>query len=129
LVLKAVLAIFGNRDESWNSMRNFLPTCKNKILNFDIRDVSDQMRNDAEVIITENANEFRRERIFQASQDAAPLADWVKATIEYSKTYERVRPLEENLQKIEQELKRSRVRYEECRRKVAESEQKIKELN
>ena len=27
-VLKAVLAIFGNKDESWNSMKNFLKVCK-----------------------------------------------------------------------------------------------------
>ena len=38
-VLKAVLAIFGNKDESWNSMKNFLKVCKEKILYFEIKDV------------------------------------------------------------------------------------------
>jgi phage-related tail protein len=49
--------------------------------------------------------------------------------VEYSKTYEKVRPLSENLTKIEKELERSKVRYQECARKVSESEQKIRELN
>ena len=57
--------------------------------------------------------------MFKASQDAVPLADWVKAAVEYSKTYEKVRPLEENLNKIEKELERSKIRYLECAKKVA----------
>jgi hypothetical protein len=27
-ILKAVLTMFGNKDESWNSMKNFLKICK-----------------------------------------------------------------------------------------------------
>lgn len=27
-VLKAVLTIFGNKDDTWNSMKNFLKVCK-----------------------------------------------------------------------------------------------------
>ena len=38
-VLKAVLTIFGNKDESWNSMKNFLKVCKEKILYFEIKDI------------------------------------------------------------------------------------------
>ena len=36
-VLKAVLALFGNKDDSWNSMKNFLKVCKDQILVFDIK--------------------------------------------------------------------------------------------
>ena len=39
-VLKAVLALFGNKDDSWNSMKNFLKVCKDQILVFDIKSVS-----------------------------------------------------------------------------------------
>jgi hypothetical protein len=45
-VLKAVLALFGNRDDSWNSMKNFLKICKDQILVFDIKEVSEKVRND-----------------------------------------------------------------------------------
>ena len=72
-----------------------------------------------EGIINEHAYSFQRENVYKASQDAVPLADWVKAAVEYSKTYEKVRPLEENLQKIEKELHRSKIRYEECTKRVA----------
>lgn len=128
-VLKAVLALFGNKDDSWNSMKNFLKVCKDQILVFDIKSVSEKVRKEVENIISENAFYLQRENVMKASLDAVPLADWVKAAVEYSKTYERVRPLEENLTKIEKELQISRVRYQECTLKVAESEQKIRELN
>lgn len=38
-VLKAVLTIFGNKDDTWNSMKNFLKVCKENILYFEIKDV------------------------------------------------------------------------------------------
>ncbi len=43
-VLKAVLAMFGNKDDSWNSMKNFLKVCKDQILVFDIKEVSEKVR-------------------------------------------------------------------------------------
>jgi len=45
-VLKAVLALFGNKDDSWNSMKNFLKVCKDQILVFDIKQVSERVRNE-----------------------------------------------------------------------------------
>lgn len=51
-VLKAVLAMFGNKDDSWNSMKNFLKVCKDQILIFDIKSVSEKVRNEVEHIIT-----------------------------------------------------------------------------
>ena len=80
-VLKAVLALFGNKDDSWNSMKNFLKVCKDQILVFDIKQISEKTRNEVEAIITEHAYFFQRENVFKASQDAVPLADWVKAAV------------------------------------------------
>ena len=39
-VLKAVLALFGNKDESWNSMKIFLKDCKDRIAYLEIKDIS-----------------------------------------------------------------------------------------
>lgn len=50
-VLKAVLALFGNKDDSWNSMKTFLKICKDQILVFDIKTVSEKVRNEVENII------------------------------------------------------------------------------
>lgn len=38
-VLKAVLTVFGNRDDTWNSMKTFLKACKESILYFEIKDI------------------------------------------------------------------------------------------
>lgn len=43
-VLKAVLSLFGSRDDSWNSMKIFLKNCKDQILQFDIRSVTENVR-------------------------------------------------------------------------------------
>ena len=43
-VLKAVLAIFGNKDESWNSMKNFLKDCKDRIEFLEIKDITQSQR-------------------------------------------------------------------------------------
>ena len=128
-VLKAVLALFGNKDDSWNSMKNFLKGCKDQILVFDINTVTERTRKEVEAIITEHAYSFQRENVKKASQDAVPLADWVKAAVEYSRTFEKVRPLQENLNVIEKELSVSKKRLNECVEKVETSEARIKELN
>jgi hypothetical protein len=59
-VLKAVLALFGNKDDSWNSMKNFLKVCKDQILMFDIREVTENTRREVENIINEHAYSFQR---------------------------------------------------------------------
>jgi hypothetical protein len=43
-ILKAVLTMFGNKDESWNSMKNFLKICKDEILNFEVKNVRENVR-------------------------------------------------------------------------------------
>ena len=58
-VLKAVLALFGNKDDSWNSMKNFLKVCKDQILVFDIKAVSERLRKEVENIINEHAYSFQ----------------------------------------------------------------------
>lgn len=67
-VLKAVLTIFGNKDESWNSMKNFLKTCKEKILYFEIKDIHENIRVEVEKIIEAHAYSFQRDNIWKASQ-------------------------------------------------------------
>jgi hypothetical protein len=59
-VLKAVLALFGNKDDSWNSMKNFLKVCKDQILDFDIKSISEKIRNEVENIISDHPTFFQR---------------------------------------------------------------------
>ena len=74
-------------------MKNFLKTCKEKILFFEVKDVHESVRKEVEKIIETHAYSFIRENVWKASQQAVPLADWVKAVVEYSRTYETIRPL------------------------------------
>lgn len=86
-VLKVVLLLFGNHDESWNSMKNFVKGCVDKILNFDIKTLKSDLRGEAEVVMNSHAKSFEKNVIYNSSAAAGPLADWVKAVIQYSKVY------------------------------------------
>lgn len=57
-VLKAVLFLFGNQDESWNSMKNFVKSCVEKILNFDIKNMKNDLRKEVENMMVSNARSF-----------------------------------------------------------------------
>ena len=60
-VLKAVLAVFGSRDESWNNMKNFLKGCQDQIMNFDIKtNMTENVRKEVEAIINSHANSFKK---------------------------------------------------------------------
>lgn len=80
-VLKAVLYMFGNQDESWNSMKTFIKTCVEKIMNFDIDKVKPDLRREVESQMAQYARSFERDVIYKASAAAGPLADWVKAVV------------------------------------------------
>jgi dynein heavy chain 2 len=41
-----------------------------------------------------NQNSFQKEVIYRASVAAGPLAEWVKATLKYSRVVESIKPLE-----------------------------------
>jgi hypothetical protein len=43
-ILKAVLSLFGNKNDTWNEMKNFLKVCKDQILMFDIKTISEKTR-------------------------------------------------------------------------------------
>lgn len=62
-------------------MKNFLKTCKEKILNFDVKQVISKMRVDVEEILATNGYYFERDNVIKASQDCVPLRDWVVAVV------------------------------------------------
>jgi hypothetical protein len=74
-------------------MKNFLRTCKDEILNFEVKSVREDIRRNVESIMDTHSYSFQRENIYKASQSTVLLRDWIVAVVEFSKTYERVRPL------------------------------------
>jgi hypothetical protein len=60
-VLKVVLLLFGNHDESWNSMKNFVEGCVDKILNFDIQSMKSDLRSEVKAVLNSHAKILREE--------------------------------------------------------------------
>lgn len=68
-------------------MKNFVKGCVDKILNFDIQSMKSDLRSEAEGVLNSHAKSFEKNVIYNSSAAAGPLADWVKAVIQYSKVY------------------------------------------
>ncbi len=85
-VLSAVLALMGNLDTSWASMKKFLANTGviGTVLNFDAHSIAPARRKEVQDFINSKANSFEQSYIRGISGAAAPLAAWVKAILEYS---------------------------------------------
>jgi hypothetical protein len=59
-------------------------------------------------------NSFKPEVIKKASTAAAPLAQWVTANIEYATVLETVGPMQQELEKLEKNLKKSTKKLEDA---------------
>ena len=129
-VLEAVLRLMGNQDMSWNSMKIFLGqrTVKDQLMNFDVRSISKPTRIAVEDIIRQKMNSFEESVIKRASTAAAPLAAWVKANIEFAAVFERVLPLEFDLQVLSQNLKDSRERVDALKARLVALDTEVETL-
>merc|ERR1719281_2298259 len=85
-VLNGVLRLMGNYDNSWASMKKFLAGSGaiQRIMNFDPRQISPEVRQDVEKLVKEKENSFVHSTIYRVSVAAAPLAKWVTACVQYS---------------------------------------------
>eukprot|EP00397_Hematodinium_sp_SG-2012_P003885 GEMP01003895.1.p1 GENE.GEMP01003895.1~~GEMP01003895.1.p1 ORF type:complete len:1122 (+),score=230.34 GEMP01003895.1:113-3367(+) len=121
-VLSGVLRLMGNYDASWGSMRKFLGGTGviQRILNFDMRNVSPEIRNEVEKLLKEKANSFDHSVIYRVSVAAAPLAKWVVATVKYSQVLERITPMERKLAKANEILAVAQRRLAECREELSQ---------
>ncbi|RNF18023.1 cytoplasmic dynein 2 heavy chain 1 isoform X1 [Trypanosoma conorhini] len=102
-VLEGVLALLGVTDVSWQSMRKFLGErgAKERILDFDTGKVTSAIRENVGRLLHQKATSFRPEVIYRASVAAAPMAAWVKATVDYSTILDSISPLNLQLQQLE----------------------------
>lgn len=58
----------------------------------------------------EHPASFEKSVIYRVSQAAGPLADWVRATIDYAKVLEKIKPLTDELNKLNKKADASRTR-------------------
>lgn len=69
--------------------------------NYDPRDVTSDNRRSVEKLLKERADSFNPAIAKRASAAAAPLAAWVKANVRFSYVLEKVKPLEQEQNKLQ----------------------------
>ncbi|GET89825.1 dynein heavy chain, putative [Leishmania tarentolae] len=130
VVLEGVLALLGMNDVSWQSMRQFLGErgAKQRILDFDVKNVTPDIRRRVDKLLHDRASFFKAETIQRASVAAAPMAEWVKAMVSYSSIMERISPLTQQLEKLETNQKDGAAKLEHLQKKLKKIDTKVKEL-
>ncbi|CDQ88553.1 unnamed protein product [Oncorhynchus mykiss] len=95
-ILEGVLRLMGIFDTSWVSMKSFLAKrgVREDIATFEARNISHEIRQSVEELLTRNKASFDPKNAKRASAAAAPLAAWLKANVQYSHVLERIQPLE-----------------------------------
>uniref|UniRef100_A0A6P6XQE3 Dynein heavy chain, cytoplasmic n=1 Tax=Dermatophagoides pteronyssinus TaxID=6956 RepID=A0A6P6XQE3_DERPT len=111
-ILEGVLRLMGVNDTSWVSMKTFLSKrgVKEDIMNFDCHKITPEIRQKVEQLLKKRSESFQLTTAKRASAAAAPLAEWVKANVEYSSVLHKIEPLERELKKLETNLHRAQSR-------------------
>ncbi|OTF78461.1 cytoplasmic dynein 2 heavy chain 1-like protein [Euroglyphus maynei] len=111
-ILEGVLRLMGVNDTSWVSMKTFLSKrgVKEDIMNFDCHKITPEIRIKVEQLLKKRSDSFQSATAKRASAAAAPLAEWVKANVEYSAVLHKIEPLELELKKLETNLHRAQTR-------------------
>ncbi|CAF1013145.1 unnamed protein product, partial [Didymodactylos carnosus] len=125
-ILEGVLKLMGVLDTSWTSMK--ARGVKEDILNFDPRNVTKDNRDSVEQLLRKKADSFTPENAAKASQVAAPLAAWVSANVKYSKVLEKIRPLEDEQDKLKKNLDHSTRKMDELRSELSQVDNKVSTL-
>jgi len=128
-VFSVVLRMMGQEDTSFSSIKKFLgPKTIENILNFDASKLTPQMRMDIQREIAKKSQSFEKSVITRASVAAAPISDWVKATLKYSEILEKIQPLISEQTKLQKKLQVSEARLYECQKQLAELDEKVIQL-
>ncbi|XP_018025771.1 cytoplasmic dynein 2 heavy chain 1, partial [Hyalella azteca] len=108
-ILEGVLTLMGILDTSWNSMKSFLAKrgVREEIKNYDPRNVAPDARKKVERLLKEKEKSFTPAVAKRASAAAAPLAAWVSANVKFSYVLEKVKPLEDEQNKLQRNLQQA----------------------
>lgn len=107
-----VLRIMGLNDTSWVSMKSFLARrgVKEEIINFDARKITPEMSSKVEDLLRNKPNSFEEKVAKRASAAAAPLATWVVANLSFARVLQKIKPLEDEQNKLESGLRAAQTR-------------------
>lgn len=126
-ILEGVLRLMGIQDTSWNSMKTFLAKrgVKEEIRTFDAHRIATTSREAAEGLLAARANSFDPNVAKRASVAAAPLAAWVKANVQYARVVEKIRPLEREQAKLEENLASAEAQVGKLSSGLTEVDQRV----
>ena len=129
-VLSCVLMLMGIYNATWSSMKTFLGQSGviKQIVGFDARQITPKMRKDLTKIMAEKASSFEPEKIKRASVATAPLAAWVQAMIKYSSSLEKVKPLEDEKNRMESEIVVSQEKLHQCENELKKLDDQVQKL-
>jgi dynein heavy chain 2 len=129
-VLSAVLRLMGIGDTSWVYMKKFLgePSVISNIVNFNPRLITPAIRDDVNSFVRKKASSFEPASIQRVSLAAAPMAAWVTALLQYSAILEKIKPLEEDLERATRKLETSQKRVLECEEQLEVLDKQVESL-
>ena len=129
-VLEGVLRLMNNQDTSWISMKRFLsqPSVITDIMGYDAKNITPDMREGVKNLLKTKKTSFDDATIARVSQAAAPMAAWVKAQIQYSLVLQTIKPLTDELDKLNRNLEIGNKRKEQCMVDIRQSDEIVARL-
>lgn len=93
-------------------MKSFLARrgVKEEIINFDARKITPEMSSKVEDLLRRKPNSFEEKVAKRASAAAAPLATWVVANLSFAQVLQKIKPLEDEQDKLESGLRSAQTR-------------------
>lgn len=106
-ILEGVLRLMGVNDTSWVSMKSFLAQrgVKEEIINFDARKITPEMSAKVQELLKKKPGSFDEKFAKRASAAAAPLAAWVRANLSFAVVLQKIKPLEDEQNRLQKGLK------------------------
>ena len=126
-ILEATLLLMGIEDTSWNSMKSFLAKrgVKEEIRSFDARRINPKSRQAVEKLLQTRGGSFTPENAKRASTAALPIAQWVLANVKFSYVLEKIKPLEQEQNKLQNNLKMAEEQLHDLTKGLDEVDAKV----
>jgi dynein heavy chain 2, cytosolic len=130
-ILEGVLRLMGIRDTSWNSMKSFLAKrgVKEDIRSLDPSQISPENCASVEKLLKTKADSFDLKNAKRASAAAAPLTQWVKANVTYSKVMQSIKPLEREQNELKRNLDTAETEMNMLSTGLEDVNARVKELS
>eukprot|EP01117_Protostelium_nocturnum_P006264 TRINITY_DN2259_c0_g1_i6.p1 TRINITY_DN2259_c0_g1~~TRINITY_DN2259_c0_g1_i6.p1 ORF type:complete len:4259 (-),score=1954.67 TRINITY_DN2259_c0_g1_i6:110-12886(-) len=126
LAMEAVCFLLSGKKQDWNSIRKFIvdQSFIPSIVNFDSKQITDKMRKFIDTTYMEDPK-FTFETVNRASKACGPLVKWVSAQMMYSEILDRVKPLRDEIDELEQKASGLNEKQNELRETIEGLEKAI----